>query len=80
MLGTDAELTVAAGVLWLFMFNSPMGVVSHALRAWGVPWDHLLNAEHAMALVVLAVMRFMQIRWTRTWAEKGGRARLRPAH
>ena len=33
----------------------------------------------SLALVVLAVMRFMQIRWTRTWAEKGGRARLRPA-
>lgn len=33
----------------------------------------------ALSLVVLGVMRFMQIRWTRTWAEKGGRARLRPA-
>ena len=32
----------------------------------------------ALALVVLFVMRVMQIRWTRTWAEKGGRARLRP--
>jgi NNP family nitrate/nitrite transporter-like MFS transporter len=31
------------------------------------------------ALVVLAVMRMMQIRWTRTWAEKGGRARTAPA-
>jgi sn-glycerol 3-phosphate transport system permease protein len=51
-----AVAPVAAGVLWLFMFNSPMGVVSHALRAWGVPWDHLLNAEHAMALVVLAAV------------------------
>ena len=28
-----------------------------------------------LALVVLCVMRYMQIRWTRTWAEKGGRAR-----
>lgn len=32
-----------------------------------------------LSLAVLAVMRVMQIRWTRTWAEKGGRARLRPA-
>jgi len=31
-----------------------------------------------LSLVMLGVMRFMQIRWTRTWAEKGGRAR--PAH
>ncbi len=28
-----------------------------------------------LSLVMLGVMRFMQIRWTRTWAEKGGRAR-----
>ncbi len=27
------------------------------------------------ALVVLVMLRAMQIRWTRTWAEKGGRAR-----
>ena len=29
----------------------------------------------ACAVVVLVMLRFMQIRWTRTWAEKGGRAR-----
>jgi NNP family nitrate/nitrite transporter-like MFS transporter len=28
-----------------------------------------------LSVVMLGVMRFMQIRWTRTWAEKGGRAR-----
>ena len=28
-----------------------------------------------LALVMLAVLRVVQIRWTRTWAEKGGRAR-----
>jgi NNP family nitrate/nitrite transporter-like MFS transporter len=33
----------------------------------------------ALAVVVLVVMRWMQIRWTRTWAEKGGRARLQAA-
>jgi NNP family nitrate/nitrite transporter-like MFS transporter len=27
------------------------------------------------SLLMLAVMRKMQVRWTRTWAEKGGRAR-----
>ncbi len=29
----------------------------------------------AVAVAVLLMMRVMQIRWTRTWAEKGGRAR-----
>jgi len=33
----------------------------------------------ALSLVMLGVMRVMQIRWTRTWAEKGGRARIAPA-
>jgi MFS transporter, NNP family, nitrate/nitrite transporter len=32
-----------------------------------------------LALVMLAVLRVVQIRWTRTWAEKGGRARATPA-
>jgi NNP family nitrate/nitrite transporter-like MFS transporter len=27
-------------------------------------------------LIMLVVLRFMQVRWTRTWAEKGGRARV----
>ena len=27
------------------------------------------------SLLMLLVMRAMQVRWTRTWAEKGGRAR-----
>jgi NNP family nitrate/nitrite transporter-like MFS transporter len=28
-----------------------------------------------LALLMLVMLRFVQIRWTRTWAEKGGRAR-----
>jgi NNP family nitrate/nitrite transporter-like MFS transporter len=32
-----------------------------------------------LSLVVLVVLRTMQIRWTRTWAEKGGRARPVPS-
>ena len=29
----------------------------------------------ALSLVMLVMLRIMQLRWTRTWAEKGGRAR-----
>ena len=36
-------------------------------------WGFLLFA--ALAFIVLLMMRRMQLRWTRTWAEKGGRAR-----
>jgi sn-glycerol 3-phosphate transport system permease protein len=49
-----AVAPVVAGVLWLFMFAPPMGVVSAALRAVGIEWDHLLNGTHAMILIVLA--------------------------
>jgi NNP family nitrate/nitrite transporter-like MFS transporter len=33
----------------------------------------------ALALAMLVMLRIVQIRWTRTWAEKGGRARAHAA-
>ncbi len=36
-------------------------------------WGFVLFA--VLAILMLAMLRVMQIRWTRTWAEKGGRAR-----
>ncbi|MEO8151451.1 MAG: MFS transporter [Rhizobacter sp.] len=37
-------------------------------------WGFVLFAT--LAVIVLVMMRKMQLRWTRTWAEKGGRARV----
>ena len=37
-------------------------------------WGFVLFS--VLALIMLVVMRIMQVRWTRTWAEKGGRARV----
>jgi sn-glycerol 3-phosphate transport system permease protein len=51
-----AVAPAVAGVLWIFMFSSPMGVVSHTLQALGFEWDHLLNADHAMALIIMAAI------------------------
>lgn len=51
-----AVAPVVAGVLWVFMFSSPMGVISFALQSVGVQWNHLLNANHAMALIVVAAV------------------------
>ena len=51
-----AVAPVVAGVLWLFMFASPMGVVAWALQQIGIDWNHLLNANHAMALIVMAAV------------------------
>lgn len=43
-----------AGVLWLFMFNPFIGVLTIALRALGYEWNHYLNGDQAMLLVILA--------------------------
>jgi sn-glycerol 3-phosphate transport system permease protein len=51
-----AVAPVVAGVLWLFMFASPMGVAAYYLRAVGLEWNHLLNPNHAMALIVAAAV------------------------
>ena len=45
-----------AGVLWLFMFAPSVGIVSYALREFGFDWNHLLNGNHAMALIVMAAV------------------------
>ena len=51
-----AVAPAVAGVLWLFMFAPSIGVVSYALRKAGVDWNHLLNSNHAMILIVLAAV------------------------
>ena len=51
-----AVAPVVAGVLWLFMFASPMGVIAYYLRAMGIEWNHLLNSNHAMSLIVAAAV------------------------
>ena len=38
-----AVAPVVAGVLWLFMFASPMGVIAFYLRSVGIEWNHLLD-------------------------------------
>ena len=51
-----AVAPVVAGILWLFMFASPMGVIAFWLRAVGINWNHLLNSNHAMTLIVVAAV------------------------
>ena len=51
-----AVAPAVAGVLWIFMFASPMGIVAWALQEIGMQWNHLLNANHAMALIVIAAV------------------------
>ncbi len=51
-----AVAPVVAGVLWLFMFASPFGIVSFGLQSMGISWNHLLNSQHAMTLIVVAAV------------------------
>ncbi len=51
-----AVAPAVAGVLWMFMFASPMGVVAWALQHLGVDWNHRLNSQHALTLVVMAAV------------------------
>ncbi|MEO8486400.1 MAG: sn-glycerol-3-phosphate ABC transporter permease UgpA [Betaproteobacteria bacterium] len=45
-----------AAVLWLFLFNSTLGVVAHWIKNLGFAWDPLLDATDAMILVVVAAV------------------------
>ncbi len=51
-----AVAPAVAGVLWIFMFAPPMGVVAWALQAIGIDWNHLLDPQDAMALIVAAAV------------------------
>jgi NNP family nitrate/nitrite transporter-like MFS transporter len=60
------------GALGGGLVPNAMGLSKQYLGAY--TWGFVLFA--ALSLVMLGVMRVMQIRWTRTWAERGGRARV----
>ncbi|GJD51677.1 sn-glycerol-3-phosphate transport system permease protein UgpA [Methylobacterium crusticola] len=49
-----AVAPAVAGVLFGFLFQPGLGIVARGLNDLGVPWNPLLNGDHAMILVVLA--------------------------
>nr|WP_311527544.1 sn-glycerol-3-phosphate ABC transporter permease UgpA [uncultured Ralstonia sp.] len=42
-----------AGVLWSFLFNPSLGIVSFVIRKMGVDWNFVLNGNQALLLVVI---------------------------
>lgn len=48
-----AVAPVIAGVLWVFMFSPSIGVVTHYLGKLGYEWNHLMNENQAMTLIVI---------------------------
>jgi sn-glycerol 3-phosphate transport system permease protein len=49
-----AVAPAVAGVLWLFMFSPANGIIALALDGMGYKWNHVLDGDQAMLLVVLA--------------------------
>lgn len=42
-----------AGVLWMFLFNPSLGIVSFWLHDAGIDWNYLLNGDQALLLVMV---------------------------
>jgi len=51
-----AVAPAVAGILWMFLFNPTLGVVAHALKRGGYEWNHLLNENQALLLIVFAAV------------------------
>lgn len=51
-----AVAPAVAGVLWMFIFNPTLGVLSYALQHFGIEWDYLVNANQALTLIVIAAV------------------------
>lgn len=49
-----AVAPAVAGILWRFLFNPAIGVVSNALDKLGYHWDYMINGHQALLLVVIA--------------------------
>lgn len=51
-----AVAAAVAAVLWVFLLNPTLGVLTHVLRALGIDWNYLLNPTHALILIVAAAV------------------------
>ncbi|OYQ80653.1 glycerol-3-phosphate transporter permease [Ignatzschineria sp. F8392] len=45
---------IVAGVLWTFMFAPGFGLITYLLSKIGITWNHQLNTNQAMWLVIMA--------------------------
>jgi sn-glycerol 3-phosphate transport system permease protein len=51
-----AVATAVAAVLFVFLLNPTLGIITHLLRALGYDWNYLLNPGQALALIVIAAV------------------------
>ena len=45
---------IVVGVLWVFMFSPSFGIIAYALEQIGINWNHKMNSDQAMWLVIFA--------------------------
>lgn len=51
-----AVAPAAAGILWVFMFNPNVGLVSSWLEALGIDWNFNVHGDQAMLLMIIAAV------------------------
>lgn len=51
-----AVAPAVAGVLWRFIFNPTLGVLSYVMRMFGIDWNYLVDADQALTLLVIAAV------------------------
>jgi len=49
-----AVAPAVAGVLWAFLFAPSVGIITFALKQFGIEWNWVLQEDQAMTLVVIA--------------------------
>ncbi|NLJ08774.1 sn-glycerol-3-phosphate ABC transporter permease UgpA [Gracilinema caldarium] len=49
-----AVSTLVAGILWMFLFNPTVGIISYQLKRMGIDWNYLVKSGQALFLVTLA--------------------------
>ena len=54
MIWPYAVAPVVSAVLWYFLFNPTVGMASFFLKSFGYEWNHSLNGNQAMLLVIIA--------------------------
>src|SRR6185437_5101234 len=51
-----AVAAAVAAVLWVFLLNPTLGVITHFLARLGYHWDYVLDAGQALTLIVIAAV------------------------
>ncbi|MHB8493303.1 MAG: sn-glycerol-3-phosphate ABC transporter permease UgpA [Casimicrobiaceae bacterium] len=51
-----AVASAVAAVLWVFLLNPTLGILTHLMRSLGYDWNYLLNPRQALALIVIAAV------------------------